>query len=275
MKIDIIENLPDAEYHGRKGTTVVSKSQLTEMLNGAASFLHACVTSSEPTPAMEIGTIVHKAVLEGIDPFGEGSKLAIKPEGLAFNTKDGKDWRKIMEDDGRIILSQDDAKAITEMILASQLTVFDPYLRTKGTSEVSIFVEDAEFGITRAIRVDRLPDSGSIAVDLKTARDSDKRGFAKAVLEYRYDMQAAYYLDTLQMAGIDKKHFVFVVLQNAKPYRPAAYVLDEYQIELGRMDYRHALKKVRAFNQGEAMPETIECPEWRIKQINERLYTEE
>lgn len=117
----------------------------------------------------------------------------------------------------------------------------------------------------------------NIVIDLKTTDDASLDGFSKSIANWRYDVQAPYYLDGLrealkqsgdkppaegaaelsaywidQKTGVlcrcrpdfwrgEPKHFVFIAVEKKPPYAVGVYVLDEESMALGAAQYRHDL----------------------------------
>jgi hypothetical protein len=59
--------------------------------------------------------------------------------------------------------------------------------------------------------------------DLKTARDASPQAFAKASVDFGYDLQATLYLLIARALGFDKKSFNFVVVENQEPWATKVY----------------------------------------------------
>jgi exodeoxyribonuclease VIII len=273
--VSIIENLPEQEYHARKSLTTVSKSQLVYALKSALHFKDYTLSEGkEPTLSMIKGTVLHEIMLNKVTPNQLEKLYAIIPEGIDMRTKAGKEWKA--DNEGKPIIKTEDVKDCMRMAFQIALDEFSIRLFTaKGRSELSVFVYDEEHDLTRAIRVDRLPNEGSVVVDLKTSMDASPEGFERAVRQFRYDMQAAYYLDTLAMAGIKRTGFIFVVVENQAPFATANYILSEEKLEIGRQDYKRALKVVAEANAtgeykgyGDGL-KVIEAKGWELNKLEE------
>jgi hypothetical protein len=161
----------------------------------------------------------------------------------------------------------------------------------RGVAEYSGYARDPNTGILRRVRPDFWRFDG-IVVDLKTTEDASPEGFARSIANYGYDMQHAYYLDTLDLAIQQNVHydefdnyppsakqFVFVVVEKKPPHAVAVYVLDDESVALGRAKYHNALATYSecdltgnwpGYGQGVQM---ISLPQWHVRQ-NEHLIGE-
>ena len=78
-----------------------------------------------------------------------------------------------------------------------------------------------------------------LIVDLKSTEDASAAGFSRSCANYRYHVQAAYYLD-IANAVMDRRFtaFVFIAVEKSPPYQVAVYHADYEMIMAGRMEYR-------------------------------------
>lgn len=97
--------------------------------------------------------------------------------------------------------------------------------------------------IKRKCRTDAISADGSTIIDLKTTDDVSLAGFGTTIARRRYEVQAAWYLDILQMLyGRDApRNFAFVAAQKTRPYDVAVHCLDRQAIERGRRLYQKNL----------------------------------
>lgn len=142
--------------------------------------------------------------------------------------------------------------------------------------EQSFFVTD-ENGILRKCRSDIITANGRIMADLKTTDDVSPAGFGRTIIQRRYHVQAAWYLDVLYMLyGEDApKIFCFIAAQKTRPYDVAVHFLTEEQIELGRMLYRRDLARIVQWRNTNSWPgadngQVIEAvfPNWAMSEFN-------
>ena len=183
------------------------------------------------TAAMRAGTLAHCAVLE---PHAFADRYVVRPAGLDARTKAGKEW---IADQTRTVVTieeHDTAKGQQKAVQACQ-----PLRQalSSGHAEVSCFWTDEATRQACKARVDwvhPLPDGRVILVDLKTTGDVSPQAFGRAVWNFGYHRQAAWYSDGFQKAdGREVAAFLFATVTNAYPFIAVAYVLDDEALAQG------------------------------------------
>jgi exodeoxyribonuclease VIII len=113
-------------------------------------------------------------------------------------------------------------------------------------AEQSYFVRDDADGILRKCRPDIITRNGQVVGDLKTTDDVSKIGFGRTIAQRRYHVQAAWYLDILDLLYGESapKTFCFIAVQKTRPYDVAVHVLTDDQIEEGRRLYKIDLQRL-------------------------------
>lgn len=219
----VIPNLSNNEYHAHPA---VSKSVLDRV---SRSPLHARAYldgyREEPTAAMQFGTALHTAVLEPV---------VFANQYVVFDgdrrTKAGKEAYELLVSSGASIISRSDYDAISAMAKAIRNHSVAGRLLTEGKAEHSVFWTDPITGLECKCRPDWW--NGSMLVDLKTTEDASPEGFARSIANYRYHVQAAFY-----MQGTGATRFLFVAVEKKPPYAVAVYELDADSLDVG-----HALR---------------------------------
>lgn len=94
--------------------------------------------------------------------------------------------------------------------------------------EVSGYYIDEETGLLCKIRFDLLSEELRFGADLKTALDAGAEAFARTVARHRYDQQQAHYNEGFRrITGHGLRSFMFMPIEKAAPYVPAAWTLGE------------------------------------------------
>ena len=219
------------EYH--KKTKYISKS-LLDLVHKSPAHYFAYINGEpqEPTPAMIFGSLVHSVV------FNQGD-YAVLPE-CDRRTKEGKAiYEQFMQENSeKIIVTADQyeqALKIKEAVYRHPKTAT---LLSQGQAEIPVFGEIE--GIPAKCKVDFLNTKYNIIIDLKTTQSAAPSEFSKSIWNYRYHVQAAFYLDITQA-----KRFFFIAVDKESPHNVEIYELDEEAIERGRQEYKQDIETLK------------------------------
>jgi exodeoxyribonuclease VIII len=251
----------------------VSASDLKNMQRSPA---YARLGHSTMTPAKAWGTAVHCAILE---PDELNARYTIDPPSPKGGYPAGwrnstvyKEQAEKLRSTGRELLTESDFLALEAIRhRAAHHEVGKIIHELPGINEASVIVSDADTGLVRKCRPDRLISKSSMVVDVKSAIDHRPRGFARACHQYGYHLTAAYYMDTCEV-----DHYVFLVVNSEAPWEVAAYTLDHDSIEQGRLEYRKALAQwAGCCERGEWPAGSDKIEELRLPEYAIDYYTEE
>jgi hypothetical protein len=128
--------------------------------------------------------------------------------------------QELAKADGAVLLPAADyelahrmAASVRANAMAARL-LSDPDLIT----EASFFCTDPAFELELKCRPDGFIPSKGIVFDVKTCQDASPRGFARAVRQFGYDVQAAFYLDVLAMCEQAAEKFIFICVEKDAPH---------------------------------------------------------
>ena len=261
-------NLPEDTYRQAPGVNISNlKAMSMTSMGGTPAHYHAKVIlpPEPPTTAQVFGRLVHSAVLERkTNHFAE-----IPAEFPDFRTKAAQQWR---DSQSVPVVSHDAAAAIRGVVEAVWgNALVRSILSRPGHNEVSMFKRHEATGLLLKARADRVTESDSgttVIVDLKTCGvgDASKEGFEKAIFNWGYHRQAAYYIDL--WGALD---FVFVAIEKEPPFAVAIYNLDRDAVAIGRRDNEHDLASVahcETTGLWPAYPEKVEAislPHWILR----------
>jgi exodeoxyribonuclease VIII len=260
--------MTNAEYHA---SGAVSKSVLDMIHKSPAYYQYCRENPRQQTDSMLLGSVVHKLVLE-TETFA--SEFVIEPY-CDKRTKAGKELYKQFLDslgDGMTAVPPDvydTAKAMAEAVKAHPVAA---KLLTDGKPEESYFWE--QDGIKCSCRPDWLRSDG-IVVDLKTTKDASPDGFQKSAYNFRYYVQAWWYIHGLKLLGIDATEFIFIAVESAAPYTVCVYAADDLYYKLGEIEaaedfqtYKECMKSGNWYGY-EKEPEihSLSVPEWVARRI--------
>lgn len=240
VRLGIVPDMPAEQYHA---TMALSAGGLKRMRQSPAHFYGLQLDPNrpqdvEPTPAMKNGTLVHCALFE---PDELERRYVVKPAEVDFRTKEGRAWRDAQSaeivDPLQITIARAQAAAVRRLPEVGVLL-------ERGMPEVSAFWIDESTGELCKCRPDWVSPAGDgvILVDGKTCQDASPDGFARAVWNYAYHLQAAWYSDGYERATGQRVHgFVFAAVESAWPHAAAAYMLDDQALDRARAENRRLL----------------------------------
>lgn len=231
--------MDEATYHGDPVPDgSLSQSGVKTLLRpgGPARYRHG--GSGSPTPAMELGTAAHSLVL------GTGAPIAeIKADN--WRGKTANDAADAARAEGKVPLLTKDLRTVHEMAAAlRQHKLASALLREgRGEAELSGFWQ-AE-GVWRRCRWDWLPDWRALAIDYKTCADASPDGFAKAIDNYGYHIQAEFYSDGYEALIGQRPEFAFIAQEKEPPYLVGVYQVDPEARAIARGQIDKALRLYR------------------------------
>ena len=265
-------DMPSEVYHA---IMAMSAGGLKRMRQSPAHFyglqLDPARPPSSPTPAMQNGTLVHTCTFE---PAEVERRYVIKPDGMKFSTREGMAWRDANRD--RLIVDAEQMAAARAQAASLRALPDVAALLADGRPETSAFWIDEETGELCKCRPDWESPAGDgvILVDGKTTVDASPEGFGKAIWNFAYHLQAAWYSDGYERATGRKVHgFVFAAVESAWPHTAAAYMLGDDVLEHARAEYRRLLNlyaECRRTNTWPGYPAgvtLINLPAWAQRQL--------
>ena len=215
----------------------VSKSLLWDFNESPYKWRHS--SGKEVTKAMDLGTLIHSAILEPETAITDIASVSPFPD---FRTKAAQEWRDDQRAMGKMIATDEDIRTASG---CEQVFSEDYAQRFAGgyKTEIAVF---AEIGATQIKgMIDLVPDNLDLLVDLKTtARIGSLFDIARTIISRGYHWQAALYLDLWNAATGEKRtRFVICFIEVSEPYESAWVEVSPELIEAGRAGYMNALAK--------------------------------
>ncbi|NUP38940.1 MAG: hypothetical protein HOY76_18470 [Streptomyces sp.] len=236
------DDLSNEAYHADKTSLSSSGARALLPPSCPARFRY---DQDHPQPAkktFDLGNAAHKTVL------GNGPDLEVVP-GARWDTSKAKAHIAEIRERGGIPLKDHEMQMVNEMAeairrhpLASAL--LEPAF---GAPEQSGFWIDGPTGIRRRVRFDWLPSiqSGRLIIpDYKTTADASSEAFQKALDNYGYNCQAAWYEEAAQALGLGDQttELLFIVQEKTAPYLVNVVGLDFFAREIGRAKNRASIE---------------------------------
>ena len=249
-----------AKYHDRPEW---SYSQMKVILDSGIDYAVAAKRKLLPAPeskAIDIGTLVHQAVLGGNEQF----VVSPYPD---FRTKAARDWRDQQLEMQKIVIKQEDADIIDR--IASNIKnhpLYNKYLGKdkKAYHELELTAK-TEYGVELRGKADYLrilPSGGLIITDIKTTAKFDEF-FRKAQWSH-YDLQAAVYslIGTSETkTKPELTNYYFCVAETVAPFRVQFMHASLEFVEAGERKLRKCIDEIVAFGDRE--------PNFLIEEVRE------
>lgn len=188
----------------------------------------------------EAGRAAHRMVL------GAGPELRVV-EADSWRTKDAKAAAETARAEHAVPLLEPEMETITEMADAIRSHPIARRLFQPGTgrAEQSLIWRDDRTGVWCRARPDWLPRQTGrrlILVDYKTTMDASEEAITKAVNNYGYHQQAAFYsAGALALGLAGEVSFVFCFQEKAAPYLVRMVQLDDMTLRIGAAKNAKAL----------------------------------
>lgn len=269
----IHDGIPADDYHADTLTEkpALSASILRTLI--AKTPLHAWAahprlgnqTTQNDTDSLDLGTIVHRVILEG-------SYDVIRViEADSYRSNDAKDARDAARSAGLIPVKLGDYAAIKtacdQIIGRIEGRTDSPRVFTNGKPEQTAIWTDN--GVTCKARIDWLHNDLMVIDDLKTTgKSADPSVLARHIFQMGYDIQAAWYRRGASILTGRTPEFRFVFAETVPPYAvsvvnlsPAAYALADEKIRYGRDLWKTSLHHNKWAGYTTAVA-TIEPPGW-------------
>lgn len=222
--------------------------------------------------------------------FGHAAHLHVLGVGAQIVAVDADNWRTkaaqeakaAAYEDGKTPLLVGDVAVVEAMAAAIRAHPVAAALLNpeNGKAEQALFRQDERTGTWLRSMLDWLPDAGNgrmIVPDYKTAVSASPQAFAKAVANYGYHQQDAWYRDMVKNLGLaEEVAFVFIVQEKTAPYLVTVVELDAEAVRIGRELNLEAIDVFAACQTSGRWPgyaddvELIALPQWATYAYNLR-----
>ena len=240
-KPGIYRDIPSEDYHRWDAANYSSIKQF------AVSAAHAYTSFTDPwqqTPAQLLGDRLGESLLT---PAIFANKYVLAPDFGARNRNPGKkQWDRFkLENASREILEADVMGKITDMRNALQRNpTFMAMESEKGLAELSFVWVDPDTGVLCKGRCDWYGAlwGNRIVCDVKTTSNGSELLWPKEIAKWGYHIQAAFYLDGLNVIAPDDRTWLWACVESKPPFLTQMFQCDEDSIAEGRRRYKHYLE---------------------------------
>lgn len=236
--MNLLEVTPK-EYHSRltcnranihAADSFLSKSVLWELDSRSLWKWRYHPLKKEPTAAMQWGSLIDCLTTT---PELLSESIAISPHD-SYRTKEAREWRDAQFAAKLILATKEDvelAKQAAKMLTETCKESADIFAKSKSQVIIAGRVLDVKCkGL-----VDLAPEGEDFLADLKTVNDFSAEGFAKAVSNFGYHVQAGMYLNLWNAMFPDdqRTRFKFVWQESEAPFETCVTELSPPDIEAG------------------------------------------
>lgn len=238
--------LTNAEYHALDSVSNTKLKTFRESRKLYHARHVAKTLAFKQTPAMQLGSIVHAMTFE---PENITQLYAVPPK-CDRRTNVGKAiWNEFLESapEGCEVVDADtwqQAHDIHSALIASP--IMRSFMDAFGKCEEPLFWTDPATGLECRSKIDKLCRELDVIIDLKVVMDSTPSGFARAVVGFEYDCQAAWYMDGYKANFGEVPNFVFVAVSKTAPYEIGFYELNEDDLAAARVTNSQTLASLKA-----------------------------
>ena len=255
------DDVPEAEYHADRASLSVTGAKL--LLKSPAKFRHR-LDHPEHKDVFDFGSAAHRMVL------GVGAPIVVV-DADSWRGKAAQAERDEVRAKGAIPLLVADHERVVAMADRLRDHDFAMTLLSGGRAEVSAYALDEPTGVIRRGRFDYLKER--VASDYKSCADASPDGFARSVVNFGYDMQAAWYIDLAECCDWPLDAFAFVAQEKEAPYSVEVYQLPDELLTRGRERNRRALERFRDCTDSGIWPgytgqpfTTLPAPRWALRE---------
>lgn len=231
----LYRGLAEHIYHSdptEHGSLSVTRAKILLAEGGPAKYRYLVDNPPAPSPVFDFGSAAHQLVLGG------GADVQVIDED-SYRTKRAQEARDAAHAAGKTPILASQWQQVCDM--AEQLTQHEAALDilTSGETEVSAFLIDPATGVMMRGRFDHI--SAYEIGDYKTTADASPTRFERAVWDYGYHIQAAWYRRLAAELGLGTLPFLFVAQEKTAPYLVSVFELDREYLAAGERAMRDAL----------------------------------
>lgn len=213
----------DLSFEEYAADPALNASKIVNMRRSAMYYKHMLDNPSPETPALALGKITHRMILEP-DTVGE---IVVWGKEDWQKVRNGKKWEDFQaEHEGKTILTSKDYDAVLSMSgYALDNKPIRHYAYAPGRTEVSMFWVHPGTGKRYKARLDKLIVDGDkrCIPDLKTTRDSRPWKFGMQAHSLGYVIKMAHYWNGYRILTGIEPAMKFLAIESKAPHESVVY----------------------------------------------------
>lgn len=229
--------MTSAEYHADPCPQPSLSSSLAKLILDRSP-LHAWTASPRLNPdwlpterkTFDIGRAAHRAAL------GRGEPVAIIPYDVMdangnATTKAAKEFIAEAREAGMTPIKPLEADSVAQMAEKARAALAEMGITLDPARSELVATAQID-GIWCRAMIDNAPADPRLPLyDFKTCEDASPEAVIRAVMNYRYDIQAAHYLAVWEAATGEKRKFRFIFQEKAAPHEVAVVQLHDNEAD--------------------------------------------
>lgn len=253
--IDIGPGMYDAvDFSDYSSIDAYNGSSIVHMSRSPLHYRWAKDHPEPPTPAMILGTITHRMILEP-ERVGDFAVWGLKKD---EKVRLGKVWDAFkLAHEGKTIITRKERDEMVQIAVAVRRNVTVLAHLKGGRSEVSMVWKDTQMGHMCKGRMDYLcPEP--IIIDLKTTRDVRPFQFGNQAYKLGYHIKLAMYQDGYFALTGELAPVKIIAVENKPPYDCAIYSVPSDVLQQGAEDYARLMRRIRECEESGIWPGAVE-----------------
>lgn len=258
--------LPISEYHASTPRWWSKTSLRNFQSLGPAwtklAYIDKCLMQETPGGALQ-GAALDCLLTEGVDSFGE--RFVIKPEGMSFATKEGKQWKSDNVGEGMDVLPHDDWLILADAADAVRRCCEWPEIE-KALAQHTCRRDQPALGVGLQARPDWMGPNVGKVWDLKKTRDLSR--FGAQAIDLGYHLQAAIAGWCLAGDGVAIERSYLVAVEWERGARCRVYEIPHDVLEHADREMRKAVAEIAEritsgnWTDRQESPELLNVPAW-------------
>lgn len=266
------ENMPYEEY---AKIDALNGSSIVHMRRSPLKYRHMKDNPQPETPALKLGTITHRMILEPA-LMGEIAVWGLRED---EKVRRGKTWDAFRDEHyGKTILTVEEFEAARGVACAAKLSpLIDPYVSAPGPTEVSIFWRHPHTGRRMKARLDKWIPSMNMVMDLKSTRDCTSYRFGGQAAQLGYHIKMAIQFEGVKVLTRREPEMRLAAIESKAPYECAVYRVTKDVIMQGLEEKDNLVAKLDECEASNQWPPEQECetdlilPAWSMSSELEEL----
>lgn len=248
--------IKNEDYHK---LPAIGSTNLRQAIRSWKHFEQSINVEQEKKQAFDIGTAIHLALLEP----EECKRRVIEAPNCRRGTNEWKAFEASCPPDAILLKTESgsevtfsDIKKIQDSMAEREALRTEPFL-SNGEAEVTYIWRDETTGLLCKCRPDWIRNDRMV-IDVKSLPDgkaATPESFGKELIDFRYHVQAAFYLEGVNAIEENKySEFTFIAVEKKEPFLINEFFLDANMLRIGHDIMRTQLNRIKEYQDASPRP---------------------